>query len=86
MSNIMLCTGSTSESGDLATAFFYFLLERGRVMMLPGGVAVKCVQFEMESRTGAQYAFAIKSSYKNSDSYVAAQREFHKKLGIHQSS
>ena len=36
-------------------------------MMLPGGVAVKSVQFEMESWTGAQRAFAIKSFYKNSD-------------------
>jgi len=42
-------TRSASESGDLATAFFYFKLERGRGMVLPGGVAVNSVQFEMES-------------------------------------
>ena len=54
-------------------------------MMLPGGVAVNSVQFEMESWTGAQRAFAIKSFYKN-DSYVAAQHEFHKKFGIHRNS
>ena len=34
-------------------------------MMLPGGVAVNSVQFEMESWTGAQRAFAVKSFYKN---------------------
>jgi len=55
-------------------------------MMLPGGVAVNSVQFEMESWTGAQSAFAVKSFYKNHDSYVAAQREFHKKFGIHRNS
>ena len=53
--------------------------------MLPGGVAVNSVQFEMESWTGAQCAFAVKSFYKN-DSYVAAQREFCKKFGIHRNS
>ena len=51
-------------------------------MVLPGGVAVNSVQFEMESWTGAQRAFAVKSFYKN-DSYVAVQREFRKKFGIH---
>ena len=51
--------------------------------MLPGGVAVNSVQFEMESWTGAQRAFAVKSFYTNNDSYVAAQREFRKKFGIH---
>ena len=55
-------------------------------MMLPGGVAVDSVQFEMEPWTGAQRAFAVKSFYKNSDSYVAAQREFRKKSGIHRNS
>ena len=54
-------------------------------MMLPGGVAVNSVQFEMESWTGAQCAFAVKSFYKN-DSYVAPQREFRKKFGIHRNS
>jgi len=54
-------------------------------MMLPGGVAVNSVQFEMESWTGAQSAFAVKSFYKN-NSYVAAQREFRKKFGIHRNS
>jgi hypothetical protein len=52
-------------------------------MMLPGGVAVNSVQFEMESWTSAQRAFAVKSFYKNKDSYVAAQREFRKEFGIH---
>ena len=51
--------------------------------MLPGGVAVNSFQFEMESWTGAQRAFAVKLFYKNKDSYVAAQREFSKKFGIH---
>ena len=46
-------------------AFFYFLRERGRGMMLPSGVAVNSIQFEMESWTGAQRAFAIKPCYKN---------------------
>ena len=55
-------------------------------MMVPGGVAVNSVQFEMESRTGAQRAFAVKSFYKNNDSYVAAQREFRKEFGIHRNS
>jgi len=54
--------------------------------MLPGGVAVNSVQFEMESWTGAQRAFAVKSFYKNNDSYVAAQRERRKKSGIHRKS
>jgi len=53
---------------------------------VPGSVVVKSVQFEMESWTGAQHAFAVKSFYKNNDSYVAAQREFHKKFGIHRNS
>jgi len=52
-------------------------------MMLPGGMAVNSVQFEMESWTGAQRAFAVKSFYKNNDSYVAAQRDFSKKFGTH---
>jgi len=55
-------------------------------MMLPGGVAVNSVQFEMESWTGAQRAFAIKSFYKNNDSYVTAKREFRKKFGIYGNS
>ena len=79
-------TGSASELGDLATAFFHFYLERGEGMMLPGGVAVNSLQFEMESWTGAQRAFAVKSFYKNNDSYVAVQREFRKKFGIHRNS
>jgi len=49
-------------------------------MMLPGGGAVNSVQFEMESWTGAQRAFAVKSFYKNNDSYVAAQREFSREI------
>jgi len=55
-------------------------------MMLPGGVAVNSIQFEMESWTGAQRAFAVKSFYKNNDSYVAAQREFSKKFRFHRNS
>jgi len=54
-------------------------------MMLSGSVAVNSVQFEMESWTGAQGALAVKSFYKN-DSYVATQREFRKKFGIHRNS
>ena len=54
--------------------------------MLPGGVAVNCIQFEMESWTGAQRSFGVKSFYKNNDSYVSAQREFRKKFGIHRNS
>ena len=48
--------------------------------MLPGGVAVNSVQFEIELRTGARRAFAVKSFYKNNDSYVAAKREFSKEI------
>ena len=49
-------------------------------MMLPGGVAVNSVQFKVEPWTGAQRAFAIKSFYKNNDSYVTAQREFSQEI------
>jgi hypothetical protein len=55
-------------------------------MMLPGGVAVNSFQFEMDSWTGAQRAFAVKSFYKNNDSYVPVQREFRKTFGIHRNS
>jgi hypothetical protein len=55
-------------------------------MMLPGGMAMNSVQSEMDSWTGAQHAFAIKSFYKNNDSYIAAQSKFPKKIGIHQNS
>ena len=55
-------------------------------MILPGGVAVNSVQFDTESWTGAQCAFAVKSFYKNNDNYVAAQRQFRKKFGIHRNS
>jgi len=51
-------------------------------MMLPGGMAVNSIQIEMEWWTGAQCAFAVKSLYKNDDSYIAAQCEFRKKFGI----
>jgi len=54
--------------------------------MLPGGVAVNSVQFEMESWTVAQRASAVKSFYKNNNSYVAAQHEFRKKFGIQRNS
>jgi len=87
---LVLCatcyTEAAWESGELATAFSYFKRERARGMMLPGGVAVNSVQFGMESWTGAQRAFAVKLFYKNNDSYVAAQREFRKKFGIHRNS
>jgi len=52
-------------------------------MMLPGGVTMNSAQFQMESWTGAQRSFNVKSFYKNKDSYVAAQREFRKKFEIH---
>jgi len=55
-------------------------------MMLPAGVAVNSVHFEMESWTGAQRAFAVKPFYKNNDNDVVAQREFRQKFGIHQNS
>ena len=55
-------------------------------MMLPAGVAVNSFQSEMESWNGALCAFAVKSFYKNSNSYVASQREFRKKFGIHRNS
>jgi len=54
--------------------------------MLSGGVTVNSVQFEMELWPGAQRAFAVKSFYKNNDSYVAAQRKFRKKFWIHPNS
>jgi hypothetical protein len=50
-------------------------------MMLPSGVAVNSFQFEIDSWTGAQRAFALQSFYNN-DSYVAAQPEFRKKFRI----
>jgi hypothetical protein len=37
----------------------------------------------MESRTGAQRAFAVKAFYKNDDGFVIAQREFRREFGIH---
>jgi len=37
----------------------------------------------MEPRTGAQCAFAVKGFYKNSDSFVIAQREFRREFGIY---
>ena len=66
--------------------FFYFERERRRGIELPGGVDGNSVQFEVESWSGAQRAFAVKSFYKNNDSYVAAKREFRKKFGIHRNS
>src|SRR5215469_4723796 len=55
-------------------------------MLLSGGVAANSVHFEMESWTGTQRAFAVKSFYKNNDKYVATQRGFRKKFGIHRNS
>jgi len=37
----------------------------------------------MEPWTGAQRAFAVKAFYKNSDSFVIAQREFRREFRIH---
>jgi len=54
--------------------------------MLPDGVAVNSVHFEKESWTGAQRTFAVKSFYKNNDSYIDTQREFRKKFGVHWNS
>ena len=39
-----------------------------------------------QSWTGAQRAFAVKSFYKNNDSYVAVRLEFRKKFGINRNS
>jgi hypothetical protein len=44
-------------------------------MMLPNGVAVNSVRFEMDSQTGAQRAFTLKSFYKNNDSALFIQAE-----------
>ena len=55
-------------------------------MMLADGVVVNSVQFDMASWSGARHAFAVKSFYKNNDSFVATQREFRKKFGIHRNS
>jgi len=60
--------------------FSIFSVSAEGAMMLPGGVAVNSVQFEMESWTDAQRAFAVTSFYKNNDSYVAAQREFSREI------
>ena len=37
----------------------------------------------MEPQTGAQRVFAVKAFYKNSDSFVIAQREFRRGFEIH---
>ena len=37
----------------------------------------------MEPWTEAQRVFAVKAFYKNSDSFVIAQREFRSEFGIH---
>jgi hypothetical protein len=37
----------------------------------------------MKPWTGAQRAFAVKAFYKNGDSFVIAQHEFRRELGIH---
>jgi transposase len=37
----------------------------------------------MEPWSGAQRAFAVKTFYKNGDSFVIAQREFRRQFGIH---
>jgi hypothetical protein len=37
----------------------------------------------MEPWTRAQRAFGVKAFYKNGDSFVIAQREFRREVGIH---
>jgi len=37
----------------------------------------------MEPRTGAHRVFAVKTFYKNDDSFVIAQREFRREFGIY---
>jgi len=37
----------------------------------------------MEPWTGAQRASVVKAFYKNGDSFVIAQREFRREIGIH---
>jgi hypothetical protein len=37
----------------------------------------------MEPWTGAQSAFALRAFYRNSDSFVIAQREFRREFGNH---
>jgi hypothetical protein len=50
---------------------------------VPGGVAVNRFQFDTDSWTGVQRAFAVKLFYKTNNSYVAVEREFRKKFRIH---
>jgi len=66
--------------GRFGNGIFLFLGWVWKENGLLDGVAVNSVQFDMESWTGARRAFAVKSFYKNNDSYVAAQREFRKKF------
>ena len=40
-------------------------------------------RFSCRAWTGAQRAFAVKGFYKNSDSFVIAQREFRREFRIH---
>ena len=40
----------------------------------------------MEPWTGAQHAFAVKTFYKNGDSFVIAQRKFWREFGIRHNS
>jgi len=37
----------------------------------------------MEPWTGARRAFAVKAFYKNGDSFVTAEGEFRREIGIH---
>jgi len=72
--------------GRYGNGVFLFLEWAGKGNDAASGVAVNSVQFEIESWTSALRAFVVKSFYMNNDNYVAAQREFRKKFGIHQNS
>ena len=51
-------------------------------MMLPGGVAVNSVQFEIESWTGAQRAFAVKSFITTTIATLPPNVNFARNLGF----
>jgi hypothetical protein len=55
-------------------------------MMLPGGLAVNSLQFEMDSLNCGLRVFAVKSFHKYKYSNVAVQREFRKKFWVHRKS
>jgi len=51
-------------------------------MMLPGGVAVNSVQFEIESWTGARRALAVKSLYKTTITTLPPNANFARNSGL----